>query len=56
MTAKKIRYSLEERGHFYYQRKAPTALEHYIGSSRWHIPVGGTFDAAQTAVAKRRAP
>lgn len=54
MVAKKIRYLLEERGRFYYQRKVPKALEHYIGSSRWHIPVGGTFDAAQTAVAKLR--
>lgn len=54
MTAKKIRYLLEEKGRFYYQRKVPKALLFYVGQSRWHIPVGNTFDGAQTAVAKLR--
>jgi hypothetical protein len=55
MTSKKIRYLLEEKGRFYYQRKVPKALLFYVGQSRWHIPVGNTFDGAQTAVAKLRA-
>jgi hypothetical protein len=55
MAAKKIRYLLEEKARVYYQRKVPKALLFYVGQSRWHIPVGNTFDGAQTAVAKLRA-
>jgi len=54
MTAEKIRYLLHEKGRYYYQRKVPKALVYYVGQSRWHIPVGDTFDGAQTAVAKLR--
>ena len=32
----------------------PKALLYYVGRSRWHIPVGDTFDGAQTEVAKLR--
>lgn len=42
MTANKIRYLLEDRDRDDYQRKAPKALVHYIGSPRWHIPVIGS--------------
>jgi len=55
MSSKKIRYLLEEKGRYYYQRKVPKALLYYVGFQRWHIPVGKTFDGAQIAVAKLRA-
>jgi hypothetical protein len=54
MPAEKIKYLLYEKGRYYYQRKVPKALLYYVGHSRWHIPVGDTFDSAQTAVAKLR--
>lgn len=46
MADKKIRYLLEERGRFYYQRKVPKALVHSLKMDRWHIPVGADFETA----------
>lgn len=54
MSSQKIRYLLEAKGRYYYQHKVPKALLYHVGYSRWHIPVGNTFDGAQTAVAKLR--
>lgn len=50
MTAKKIRYLLEERGRYYYQRKVPKALTHALKMDRWHLPVGSDFETATDQV------
>jgi len=34
MSSKKIRYLLEERGRYYYQRKVPKALVHALKMDR----------------------
>lgn len=50
MTTKKIRYLLEERGRYYYQRKVPKALTHALKADRWHLPVGSDFETATDRV------
>ena len=50
MTTKKIRYLLEERGRFYYQRKVPKALVHAMKMDRWHLPVGSDHETATDRV------
>jgi hypothetical protein len=50
MTAKKIRYLLEEKGRYYYQRKVPKALTHVMKTDRWHLPVGNEFETATDRV------
>ncbi len=50
MSSKKIRYLLEERGRYYYQRKVPKTLVHALKMDRWHLPVGGDFETATDRV------
>ena len=50
MTTKKIRYLLEERGRYYYQRKVPKTLTHALKMDRWHLPVGSDFETATDRV------
>ena len=50
MSSKKIRYLLEVRGRYYYQRKVPKALVHALKMDRWHLPVGGDFETATDRV------
>lgn len=50
MAGKKIRYLLEEKGRYYYQRKVPKALTHAMKMDRWHLPVGSDFEAATDRV------
>ncbi len=46
MAPQKIKYLLEERGRYYYQRKVPKALVHALKITRWHMPVGDNFETA----------
>ncbi|MCK0104395.1 phage integrase SAM-like domain-containing protein [Pseudohalocynthiibacter sp. F2068] len=50
MKTKKIRYLLEERGRYYYQRKVPKNLVPAIKADRWHLPVGPDFEIATDRV------
>ncbi|NQW14862.1 MAG: hypothetical protein HQ479_11475 [Rhodobacter sp.] len=50
MTTKKIRYLLEQKGRYYYQRKVPKALTHALKKDRWHLPVGGNFETATDSI------
>ena len=54
MSSKKIKYLLEERGRFYYQRKVPKLLVRHLGITRWHNPVGEDFAQAVELVSQMR--
>ncbi|MCK4862165.1 MAG: hypothetical protein KAS85_09670, partial [Rhodobacteraceae bacterium] len=54
MNSKEIKYLLEERGRFYYQRKVPKSLAYHLGITRWHQPVGEDYTAAIERVSQIR--
>ena len=46
ISTKKIRYLLEEKGRYHYQRKVPVHLQQALKMDRWHLPVGSDFETA----------
>ncbi len=50
----KIKYLLEERGHFYYQSKVPKSLVYHLEIARWHNPVGEDYTQAIGLVERER--
>lgn len=54
MNSKKIKYLLEERGCFYYQRRVPKSLAYHLGIARWHKPVGQDYTVAIERVSQMR--